>query len=140
MTSTDPPPLTEAQLAALEEAVAKMTPAPWRECGHDRGGCVCGLVWSLAADCTVAKTAPLDDDHPHGVTKPNAAGISLLRNHAASLLAEVRMLRAELDRAAFCLEECVESLDTECGFDEDPDSRQQRARELARRIRARGGR
>lgn len=30
------------------------TPGPWHRCGHDRGGCSCGLVWSLASDTPVA--------------------------------------------------------------------------------------
>lgn len=33
----------------------KWTPAPWRECGHARGGCTCGLVWSVVHDFPVAE-------------------------------------------------------------------------------------
>lgn len=31
------------------------TPTPWQECGHKRGGCSCGQIWSLSADVPVAK-------------------------------------------------------------------------------------
>lgn len=30
------------------------TPGPWRECGHEKKGCVCRQVWSLPTDCLVA--------------------------------------------------------------------------------------
>ena len=30
------------------------TPGPWRECGADRGGCQCNMVWSEADDIVVA--------------------------------------------------------------------------------------
>lgn len=30
------------------------TPGPWVECGHDRGGCQCRMVWSRTSDGTVA--------------------------------------------------------------------------------------
>lgn len=42
------------------------TPGPWRECGHDRGGCQCGQVWSVAADCPVAtvESGEWGDEYP----------------------------------------------------------------------------
>jgi len=35
-------------------SVARFIPGPWRECGHKRGGCTCGQVWSIPADVPVA--------------------------------------------------------------------------------------
>jgi hypothetical protein len=42
---------------------------PWRECGHDRGGCQCGHVWSTPHDALVAECRP-QEDVPH----PSADG------------------------------------------------------------------
>ena len=33
------------------------TQGTWQECGHERGGCSCCLVWALSADTTIAGTA-----------------------------------------------------------------------------------
>lgn len=32
------------------------TPGPWKRCGADRGGCICGMIWSIPADCSIATT------------------------------------------------------------------------------------
>ncbi|NCX56408.1 MAG: hypothetical protein EBW87_04325 [Burkholderiaceae bacterium] len=34
----------------------EFTPGPWRECGHEKGGCKCGMIWSRPADRCVAST------------------------------------------------------------------------------------
>ncbi len=41
-------------LDALEQKAKAATPGPWQNCGHARGGCKCGLVWSLPADMPIA--------------------------------------------------------------------------------------
>ncbi len=33
---------------------ATHSPEPWNFCGHKRGGCSCGQIWSTPADCPVA--------------------------------------------------------------------------------------
>ncbi len=43
------------ELRALAEAATQGT---WQECGHERGGCSCCLIWALSADTTVAGTSP----------------------------------------------------------------------------------
>lgn len=48
--------MDDAQIEALRKLAEDATPGPWEACGEDRGGCVCGQVWSRAADCPVAKT------------------------------------------------------------------------------------
>lgn len=47
-------------------AIAGPTPGPWRECGRDRGGCVCGIIWSTAHDHPVAAvtSGPWGDEYP----------------------------------------------------------------------------
>jgi hypothetical protein len=39
------------------------SPGPWRNCGANRGGCKCGLIWSKPADHVVAEVVMEDDDH-----------------------------------------------------------------------------
>jgi len=39
-----------------DDPFAKAAPRPWLECGHDRGGCDCGQIWSLPADAHIATT------------------------------------------------------------------------------------
>lgn len=34
--------------------MATPSPVPWRECGHDSGGCICCQIWSIPHDCMVA--------------------------------------------------------------------------------------
>jgi len=45
-----PPTLDELKALALAAI-----PGPWRECGHDLGGCTCGMVWSVPADAPVGQ-------------------------------------------------------------------------------------
>lgn len=46
-------------LDLLESAAKAATPGPWQNCGHNRGGCICGLIWSIPIDGTVGSTARL---------------------------------------------------------------------------------
>lgn len=83
-------------LSALREAA---TPEPWRECGHDRGGCSCHLIWSLPADCLVAQTLDFNDDVTVGeglnaeTAVLNAQYIVALVNAAPALIAELEAAR-----------------------------------------------
>ena len=38
---------------SLRKLASEATPGPYRECGSDRGGCVCGLVWSESAQIAI---------------------------------------------------------------------------------------
>jgi hypothetical protein len=107
-------------LDAIETLLSEATPGPWRECGHERGGCKCGQVWSETADhpVLVVERGEWGDTYPairltsgpgmHGTqaeayleripygeiaeekSKANAALIPALRNAAPSLLALAR--------------------------------------------------
>ena len=46
--------LTPDEKAELRKAADAATPGPWRECGAERDGCQCCLVWSERADTIVA--------------------------------------------------------------------------------------
>lgn len=37
-------------LEELLTIAGKATQGEWRACGHDRGGCQCGMVWSIDED------------------------------------------------------------------------------------------
>lgn len=59
--------MTNAELIKEIDALyEKATKGPWRECGHDRGGCQCCKIWSEAADAPVAETThgKWGDDYP----------------------------------------------------------------------------
>ena len=48
--------MTDKREVELRELAEKATLGPWKACGSDRGGCVCGQVWSTAIDHPVAST------------------------------------------------------------------------------------
>src|SRR5258706_4761984 len=45
--------MTDEELRAILERVAKASPGPWKPCGASKP-CSCGLIWSLPADAVVA--------------------------------------------------------------------------------------
>jgi hypothetical protein len=47
--------MSDLDLDLLERLEAGATPGPWRECGHDRGGCQCAQVWSVTRDQQVLR-------------------------------------------------------------------------------------
>lgn len=51
------------------------TPGPWSACGEDRGGCVCGMVWSKSVDAVVATTAPSSEAREMGLPMPDRSAI-----------------------------------------------------------------
>ena len=96
MTSANDKPVGDG-LAEVMGLLGKATPGPWRECGHDRGGCVCGLIFSEPADAAVAITAIHDDELPKpmpGVPQANmqaiAAAVNYLRSHGEAIRELVR--------------------------------------------------
>jgi hypothetical protein len=40
----------------LRSVALAATSGTWEECGHERGGCPCCLVWAISADTTIAGT------------------------------------------------------------------------------------
>jgi len=81
-------PMTDTELAALEEAERAMTPAPWRfSCRYQDAG---------TPNDIFAAHGPFIADFSRG---GDAAGIAAARNALPRLLAEVRRLRAALGEA-----------------------------------------
>lgn len=97
---TDPARITTEAIDEIERLEREATAGPWNECGHDRGGCQCGMVWS--PDLVVAVTSRHDEDMPNPTieaVKANAALIAALRNHAPALIRAAR--EAERMRAVY---------------------------------------
>ena len=53
---------------------AVATARPWRECGHERGGCQCGIGWSTPLDVPVFTTDT--DSEEEGFTSTTARKIA----------------------------------------------------------------
>ena len=90
-------------LDAIEARCAAATPGPWRQCGADRKGCACGMVWSEPADFVVAQGEKgeraggfcgfdVDDE----TISTNMRFVAHARSDVPALLAEVRRLTARL--------------------------------------------
>src|SRR5207253_584254 len=43
------------------KAVSKHSPGPWHICGKDRGGCICGQIWSGPRDVEVCSISYRED-------------------------------------------------------------------------------
>lgn len=67
---------------SLRELLAAATPGPWIACGHNRGGCQCGNVWSEPGDVPVASAITEE--------KLNEAGWS--RNRKEQLHDDARLI------------------------------------------------
>lgn len=91
--STDDKIGLKDRLSQMIHTARSATPGPWTHCGQDRGGCQCGLVWSLAIDDSVASTNVTRDDPeehvPVEMVKANASHIAAFAPDIASALAEV---------------------------------------------------
>ena len=120
--------LTDADLDALAEAVAKMTPGPWRTAQPNRDG----DVHVLAPDGTqfYPESEPLFWNAGTGPDWSNAAGIVALRNAAPALLAEVRRLRAALTAARLDATTCRAVAVEAIGMIEHLDRRERRCRKV----------
>lgn len=85
----------------LKELALAATPGPWRECGHDRGGCSCGQIWSTVADMPVAQSERGDEEIgkiPEHIVKANARFIATACPATVlALIAEVERLRARFE-------------------------------------------
>jgi hypothetical protein len=44
----------EIDISRLRDLAMAASPGPWRECGHERGGCTCGSVSAVPGDHPVA--------------------------------------------------------------------------------------
>ncbi len=101
--------MTDEDLARDEAICAKATPGPWSQCGAGRGGCVCGLVWSVPADTIVAHldaAGVIDlkghwlgrDGSPPTDYRADAAFVAAARTGWPRALEEVKSLRSERDQ------------------------------------------
>lgn len=87
----------------IQKIIEEASPLPWKYCGDERGGCSCGLVWSLPLDCVVAAAVGADDitfTCGEGVDlkqeKRNAAYIAMACVGFPRLLEENKRLREAL--------------------------------------------
>ena len=72
----------------------KHTPGPWRECGHDRNGCVCRQIWGTSVDMIVCVASPpigTSDLMPVPTPEQEAANARLIAA-APDLLAALKFL------------------------------------------------
>lgn len=77
------------------EALAKAaTPGPWRECGHDRGGCKCALIWCPERDELVAEAWKGDDMVPRAVVEPAVNAAYIAAANPAAILELIALARA----------------------------------------------
>lgn len=100
--------VNKQELRRLAEAA---TPGPWKECGHARGGCSCGMVWSRAADLPVAEAWRGDQEAPEPAegSKANAAFIAAANPSAIlSLLDELEQYRKDAERYRWLREQEAE--------------------------------
>lgn len=85
----------------MREAAKAATPGPWRECGHDRGGCPCAMIWATESDELVAVAWKGDDMVPAPAVAPNVNAAHIAAANPAAILAlldQVEALQADSDR------------------------------------------
>jgi len=94
-------------LNKLEGLAKKASSGPWQECGSNRGGCICGQVWSLIADLPVATVQRGDEEIgmiPEPVYKANAIYIAAANPAVILELIETQRMMVEALKIAdkFC--------------------------------------
>lgn len=98
------PPIDLAAVRKLSDAA---TPGPWQECGHERGGCQCGFVWSIAADALLLMIRARDEDVPtadEAHCRSNAKFIAEARTLVPAMADEIEALREKLRAAREALD------------------------------------
>ena len=78
-------------LQALIDLSEKATAGPWRECGHDRGGCSCGRIWSLGEDLPIAGASMSHDEE----TRQARTGSEQRKYNAEFIAALVNWFRTQ---------------------------------------------
>lgn len=93
--------MTPPELDQLEALVKAMTPGPWKQCSASEGRCLCGLVWSIPADLSVASVKDWGGSGTAADSLDDGAGIVALVNAAPALIALARehffLLRKHVD-------------------------------------------
>lgn len=87
--------INQNELDHLEALAKAATPGPWRECGHDRGGCSCGLIWCTERDELVAEVWQGDDMVPRAAVEPKMNAAFIAAANPAVILTLIEMLRAK---------------------------------------------
>lgn len=90
-------------LSKLKQAADAATPGIWRECGAQRGGCICGHIWATESDECVAIAFAGDEEMPAPAAgvKPNAAYIAAANPSAIlELIARLEAAEAKLAQEA----------------------------------------
>lgn len=96
-------------LDALQALAEAATPGPWRECGHDRGGCSCAQVWSTAVDFPVATAFKNDEEMGHApIGQPEANAAYIAAANPAVILALIDRLR-KAEAAALAIQDLIDS-------------------------------
>lgn len=94
--------MTDLDLDAIEKRAAAATPGPWRRCDASGGTCVCGLVWSVPVDVTVAQAlderSSCEGELHDGARITNGNFIAAARTDVPALCAALRAARAEVER------------------------------------------
>ncbi len=99
-------------LDELERLDRAATPGPWGQCGAERGGCICGLVWSESVDVIVAQAGP-DHDCRSALWKADAALVVAARNALPDIIKDNRALLARAEKAEAALVEARKERDAE---------------------------
>ena len=80
------------------------TPTPWRECGKDRGGCICRTVWATEHDIPVAVALSCEDtDYTGGdgatpeTAQANAEHIVKACNNYPAMLEALQHITQKVD-------------------------------------------
>lgn len=111
-------PAQSLDVDAIEARANAATAGPWRACGHDRGGCQCGLVWALSVDALIARCTP-DEDAPTANEegrKRDADFIAAARIDVPALVAEVRRLRTALKQATCSHPASIDTMPSFCAM------------------------
>lgn len=127
-----PDPSTEHE----GRAEAKHSPLPWRQCGADRGGCVCGLIWAADHETVVAEAWSRCEEggvtYPRGLAQANATLIvRAVNNHDTLRTALVEAVDKGFDYAA-----ALESVRDAVVEGDDPERAADLIRNVAAALRA----
>lgn len=94
--------VNKQELRRLAEAATR---GPWRACGHDRGGCSCGMIWSRAADLPVAEAWRGDEEAPEPPEGAKANAIFIAEANPAAILSLLDELERVYADRKYCWEE-----------------------------------
>lgn len=74
----------------LDRLHAVTTQGPWENCGSERGGCICGMVWSKTLDASVCAPSTNSDAPQSRKGKEDAAFIAASHEAVPLFIAALR--------------------------------------------------